>query len=51
MNHARRDLCGGCAEMRIPTAIRLSSHSGLRLFRIVDNLRAVLSAEPIIRVS
>ena len=21
MNHARRDLCGGCAEMRIPTAI------------------------------
>ena len=23
MNHARRDLCGGCAEMRIPTAIVL----------------------------
>ncbi len=21
MNHARRDLCGGCAAMRIPTAI------------------------------
>jgi hypothetical protein len=23
VNHARRDLCGGCAAMRIPTAIRL----------------------------
>jgi hypothetical protein len=21
VNHARRDLCGGCAAMRIPTAI------------------------------
>ena len=21
MNHARRDLCGGCAEMCIPTAM------------------------------
>jgi len=23
VNHARRDLCGGCAAMRIPTAIDL----------------------------
>jgi hypothetical protein len=24
VNHARRDLCGGCAAMRIPTAIRFA---------------------------
>jgi hypothetical protein len=30
VNHARRDLCGGCAEMRIPTAIAgLGMRSGL----------------------
>ena len=42
VNHARRDLCGGCAAMRIPTAIRSPDNDPKRL---VDCLPAASVAK------
>ena len=55
MNHARRDLCGGCAEMRIPTAInhqwgvlesqrlKLAFISGIRITSVAYERAGILS--------
>jgi hypothetical protein len=36
VNHARRDLCGGCAAMRIPTAIAVLAQT-CRQFKVHRN--------------
>ena len=42
MNHARWDLCGGCSEMGIPTAIKPMSVPAVNLFSPADWYRTIL---------
>jgi len=45
VNHARRDLCGGCAEMRIPTAIGVTEGSKATLGNPFIGVPGVIAGE------